>query len=265
MSAVRFRPWAHLFTSNKTREFMKKQIFGLALLIAVNGFAADVNEINSEETAVEETPAAEIVKPEVAAPQAVVQPVAKPVPSDSETPANLSPWFFEIHLGQLRTNNSDRGKLEKTAYTGGAGVEYRLMDQWFVQAELNYMNKGWKQSGLVTVSETSLKYFEVPVFLKVKFPWNNIAPSLMAGPWIAYLHSASDATNGISLDTTSATNRFEVGIYVGAGLELALSDDLEMGIGARYGWGLSDINQVALQQGIYNRVIQLLASLRFRL
>jgi hypothetical protein len=244
---------------------MKKQIFSLALLIAVTGFGSEVNDVNSEETIVEETPAVESVTPEVAPPPSVPQAVAKPMPSPEETPTKISPWFFEAHLGQLRTNNSDRGNLEKTAYTGGAGVEYRLMDQWFVQAELNYMNKGWKQSGLITVNETSLKYFEVPVFLKAKFPWNNIAPSLMAGPWIAYLHSASDTNNGISFDTTSATKRFELGVYVGANLDLALSDDLEMGIGARYGWGLTDLNEVALQQGIYNRVIQLLASVRFRL
>ncbi|NBX77216.1 MAG: PorT family protein, partial [Proteobacteria bacterium] len=225
---------------------------------AVTGFAADVNEITSEEATGEETAA-----PETATP--APQPVLKPSETPEQAPANLSPWFFEVHLGQLRTNNSDRGNLEKTAYTGGASVEYRIMDQWFVQTELNYMNKGWKEAGLVTVSETSLKYFEVPLFLKAKFPWNNIAPSVMAGPWLAYLHSASDTTNGISLDTTSATKRFEFGIYVGAGLDLALSDDLEMGIGARYGWGLSDINQVALQNTICNRVIQLLASVRFRL
>ena len=252
---------------------MKRYIAGLILLIAFNGIAADVNEINSEEPVVQETEATETVKPEVVptqpapqpVPQAVVQPAIKPNQVTEETKSIVSPWFLEVHLGQLRTNNSDRGKLEKTAYTGGAGVEYRLMDQWFVQAELNYMNKGWKDSGVLTVNETSLKYFEVPVFLKAKFPWNNIAPSLMAGPWIAYLHSATDTTNGISLDTTSATKRFEYGIYVGAGLDLVLSDDLEMGIGARYGWGLSDINEVPLQQTICNRVIHLLANLRFRL
>ncbi|NDD53329.1 PorT family protein [bacterium] len=238
---------------------MKSHIVLWVLLAALNGFA--------EEAAVEETPAETPAEaPVPTAPPAPVAPETEsPVAKESKPADQTSPWFFGIQFGQLRTNNSERGRLEKVAYSGGALVEYRLMDQWFVQTELNYLNKGWKVMGSAPGDDVSLKYFEVPLFLKVKFPWNNVAPSLMAGPWAAYLHSASNTLNGISIDTTSGTKRIEYGIYVGAQLDLALAEDLELGIGARYGWGLTDINLITVQDSVFNRVIHLLAALRFRL
>lgn len=256
---------------------MKKRILALAVVLALTGFAEEAAEVAPEEAVVEssqETPTSPAVKPVEVAPspapkavQAPTTPVEAPAPTttaETQT-APSSPWFFGIQLGQLRTNNSDQGRLEKVAYTAGALVEYHLFDQLFLQSELNYMNKGWRVSGTLVGDDVSLKYFEVPLFIKMKFPWNNVAPSLMAGPWIAYLHSATTTTNGISIDTTSATERFEYGVYVGAGLDLALSDELEMGLSARYGWGLSGLDVVTVQDAIHNRVIQLMTHLKFRL
>lgn len=247
---------------------MKWQTGLLIVLLAFSTFAADVTEPKQEEQSPEQAPAAEPVKPEVITPAPVetVQSAASvPAPTEAKPVTSSSPWFIGPQLGQLRSNNSDSGRLEKTTYSAGGFIEYRLMDQWFLQAELNYLNKGWRVPGTLIGDEVSLKYFEVPLFFKIKFPWNNLSPALMAGPWVAYLHSASNTLSGVSFDTTSATKRFEYGLYLGAEINMALSENLELGLGARYGWGLSDINTVSLQDSVFNRVLHLLAGIRFRL
>lgn len=255
---------------------MKKRMVGLAFLMALSGFSEEAGEMSPEETVVEqpatqpeassEHPPATPAPAPVIAPAPISAPATEMISASNKTDsADMSPWVFGVQFGQIKTNSSSAGTLEKTSYAGGASLEYQTMDRFSLQAELNYMNKGWRGAGAPVGNEVSLKYFEVPLFFKAKFPWNNLVPSVMAGPWIAYLHSATDNTLGMSLDTTSTTKRFEYGVYVGAGLDLALSNKIEMGISARYGWGLSDVNEFSLQESVYNRALQLLASLRFRL
>ncbi|NDC25633.1 MAG: hypothetical protein EB078_11015, partial [Proteobacteria bacterium] len=270
-----FYPYNEVFLGG----VMKQIILSLVFLLGVSCFAEETPDSAPEESVQEvpqEAPAATSIAtptPEVASP--VAQPTASAVPEKS----SVSPWAFGIHFGQLRTKNSESDPVldgNRTSYTGGVSLEYRLTDQWFLQSELNYMSKGWSSQG--TISEVNLKYFEVPLLFKMKFPWNNLAPSLMAGPWIAYLHSAEQtssavlhsSTPSITTDTTSTTQRIEYGLYVGAGLDLALSSQLDLGVSVRYGWGLSDLNDYepfpgVIQEPVYNRVLQLAASLRFRL
>ncbi|NBX83491.1 PorT family protein [bacterium] len=144
---------------------------------------------------------------------------------------------------------------------GGASVDEHIS----IQAELNYIEKGYFRPSLLPVRDgASLKYLEVPLFLKARAHWNNLAPSLFAGPSIAYLHSATQVDSGVSFDKTSTTNRFEYGLYVGAGLDIILSQNLELGASVRYGWGLSSIEEAPQIAGVYNRVFHWVGNVKFR-
>lgn len=188
-------------------------------------------------------------------------PVSKP---SSETSFS-SPLAFGIQGGQTLSNSSTSGNRQKTEIFGGAHLELRIMDHFGIQAELNYIEKGWRPFGGLLQDEVSLKYLELPLFLKAKWTWNNLAPHAFAGPSIAYLHTAKRIENGITFDTTSSTTRIEYGIYVGAGLDILLSQNLELGGSVRYGWGLSDLSESALEPDVFNRVFQWVATLRFRI
>ena len=117
----------------------------------------------------------------------------------------------------------------------------------------------------MTQNEANLSYLEVPLFLKMRLPWSVLAPNVYAGPSVAYLHSAKITQSGTATDTTSTTNRLEYSFYVGAGLDLLISEKISIGASARYGWGLSDINSGSFQADIFNRVLQVLAGVQFRL
>lgn len=197
-------------------------------------------------------------------PAPATPPAPAPVePATAGTSAGLLAVGFQ--LGQTVTEISESGDLSRTSFTGGALVELQLMNTFSLQAELNYIEKGYFRSSLLPVRDgASLKYLEVPLFLKVRAHWNNLAPSLFAGPSIAYLHSATQIDSGVSFDRTSTTSRFEYGLYVGAGLDFILSQNLELGGSVRYGWGLSSIEEAPQIAGVYNRVFHWVGNVKFR-
>lgn len=192
-------------------------------------------------------------------------PAAEPAPTASETQTSSSPFALGIQGGQTFSNSSTTGNRQKTEIFGGVHLEWRLIDHLSLQAELNYIEKGWRPVGGLLQDEVSLKYLEAPLFLKAKWTWNNLVPHVFAGPSVAYLHAAEQIDNGILFDTTSGTTRVEYGIYVGAGLDILLSQDLEVGGNVRYGWGLSDLSENVLEPDVFNRVFQWVATLRFRI
>lgn len=201
-------------------------------------------------------------KPEPVAVSPAVSPMDT-TPTNSTNPT--SPFALGIQGGQALTNSSLSGNRQKIQVFGGAHLEFQFRDQLSLQAELNYIEKGWRLLGGVPQDEVSLKYLEIPLFLKAKWTWNNLAPHVFAGPSLAYLHAAKRLNNGITFDTTSGTSRIEYSVYLGAGLDVLISKDLEVGANLRYGWGLSDLNKDVLEPDVFNRVFQWVGTLRFRL
>lgn len=244
----------------------------------VSSEAAEAAEVtDSSEPALESEPAPSEKAPEPTAepeppiekaaetPEPTAKPEPTPTPTASETPTSSSPFALGIQGGQTLSNSSTTGNRQKTEVFGGVHLEWRLIDHLSLQAELNYIEKGWRPVGGLLQDEVSLKYLEAPLFLKAKWTWNNLVPHLFAGPSVAYLHAAERIDNGILFDTTSGTTRVEYGIYVGAGLDILLSQDLEVGGNVRYGWGLSDLSENTLEPDVFNRVFQWVATLRFRI
>jgi hypothetical protein len=243
---------------------MKNRYFAFLFLavLALVSFAEEdqpVAEESVQSEAVQEAPAkTPTPTPTVAAPTA-------PTPTaETEKLETVLPFAIGVQVGQTQTNVSESGFNEKNSISAGGVLELKILDGWFVQTELNYINKGYRAIGGVAGDEVSLKYLEVPLFLKAKYSWNNIVPSFLVGPYFSYLHSASSTTAGLTIDTTSTTERFEYGIYAGAGLDIALSLNLEIGGGIRYGWGLSDISS-GIGNSIFNRTLHFLGGIKYRL
>ncbi|NBV49756.1 PorT family protein [bacterium] len=238
----------------------------MKLSLLLTFFLALTSPLLAEPEPESEAPATEEASAPVqesAAPPAAPAPVAAPEPVVAGTSSGLLAVGFQV--GQTVTEISESGDQSRTSFTGGALVELQLMNTFSIQAELNYIEKGYFRPSLLPVRDgASLKYLEVPLFLKARAHWNNLAPSLFAGPSIAYLHSATQVDSGVSFDKTSTTNRFEYGLYVGAGLDFILSQNLELGASVRYGWGLSSIEEAPQIAGVYNRVFHWVGNVKFR-
>jgi len=254
-------------------------IFVFIILLALEktrlGFAEEAIDSTGPSEATQATEVSETqTQPEPESePESKPEPTPKPEPvavSPTDTTPTTStnptsPFAIGIQGGQTLTNSSLSGNRQKTQVFGGAHIEWRLMEHGMIQAELNYLEKGWRLLGGLPQDEVSLKYLEIPLFLKAKWTWNNLAPHVFAGPSLAYLHAAKQINNGITFDTTSSTSRIEYSVYLGAGLDILISKDLEVGGNVRYGWGLSDLSKDVLEPDVFNRVFQWVGTVRFRL
>lgn len=245
------------------------RIFIFVFFFGVIGLAAEEPAVSPEETTEE---SAVVPTPEAAAEKKAPAPISTEprknteVPNSKTTTDASSAWALGIQVGESFTNISEGSFDQKNSISVGGLLEWRLAESWFVQAELNYVDKGYATTGgLIPTSTVSLKYLEMPIFLKAKQRWNNLAPYILAGPSIGYLHSASANSLLTSIDTTSNTERFEYGLYVGVGLDIVLSDNLEIGGGVRYGWGLSNINTDLSTQSVFNRNLHLMGGIKFKI
>lgn len=174
-------------------------------------------------------------------------------------------WGVGAQVGYGETHVSDSTQNSRHTVTVGGVIDYLISDQWSLQSELNYFKKGYKTPGGFLNDQVVLNYLEVPIFLKARSTWTYFSPQVFLGPSLAYLHSAEKTIGGVELDTTSTSNRFELGFYVGLGLDLLLSDKMELTFSGRYGWGLTDIQDLSFGPGLYNRAFHLVAGLKFRL
>ena len=167
----------------------------------------------------------------------------------------------------------------------GAIAEFGLSDHFLIQAELNYSSQGGKKNGLQAIAsepfvayfppgthvppyiyavydnKANLNYLELPILLKVDFPFaDKFAFFVDAGPYAGYLLSAKSVTKGtsniyfdegltqpflpapVSFDATtdikSEIKKFNFGIQGGIGVSMLFANEskLQFSVGGNYGF-----------------------------
>ena len=121
----------------------------------------------------------------------------------------------------------------KTGFTGGVFLNYALNENFSLQPELLFTQKGF---GSALLDETdlfeldltvSLDYFEIPVLAKYAFSaGKKFRPALFAGPSFAYcsgstLTFSSWILSG-DIDFSSVTHVTDFGMVLGGGFDYAL-------------------------------------------
>lgn len=128
--------------------------------------------------------------------------------------------------------------------TVGALVNVGITDDFSIQPELNYIQKGAKYDiDLSTIGgdnlelEQTLNYLEIPVLAKYGFGGSKIGGFIQAGPSIGFGLSGSASENGEPFDFTwEDTRRSDFSIQFGAGLNFG-----SLFLDARYGLGLTNL------------------------
>ena len=152
----------------------------------------------------------------------------------------------------------------RTGFHIGALVEIPVSEKFWVQPEVLYNAMGSKATTLNTFdSKLNLDYIQIPVMAKY---YVVEGLSLEAGPQIAFLVKAEGETtigdgtitNDLDKDKFSSID-FSLG--VGASYRL----DMGLFLGARYNFGLTDINDGAFgdSKKLNNSVFQLSAGYSF--
>lgn len=153
-----------------------------------------------------------------------------------------------------------------TSFNAGVFVELPITQGVAIVPELNFSRKGSEvQNTILTEtykSKFKLSYLEMPVLLKL-----NLVPNfnLHAGPYVAYLLNAKtdvvdengDRVESFEYDTDDF-NKLDFGLSAGLGFDFN-----NFGIGARYNYGLSEIDKDNNANGAKNSAFNLYVALKF--
>lgn len=130
-------------------------------------------------------------------------------------------------------------------YTGGISARYIMQKYFGVQAELNYTQRGWKETSTTgEVFKRRLDYLELPFIAHIYFGKEKVRFFINLGPKIRYLineNSTSASSGGGLQQSLEIENKFDYSIFGGVGLEFRTPKAGYYLIEVRYDYGLGDL------------------------
>ena len=145
-------------------------------------------------------------------------------------------------------------------YIGGLSVQYLTEDNFGLQVEFNYTQKGWEEEyrnsdGRIPGKfyRVSLDYAEVPILAHAYFGKKNTRIFLNAGTYLAYLLSADTKRANVTdseityLYERRYQNKFDFGVRGGGGFEVVTRIGVFQAEGS-YNWGINSIMDKGISQ-----------------
>lgn len=161
-----------------------------------------------------------------------------------------------------------QGYDRRIALAGGVFMVLPVTDSFNVQVEALYTPKGanFADGNAPGTSALLLDYLDIPVLARVDVP-RSPALHVFAGPYVGFrrrakLEYAQDVgafRAGSREDIRRVVKGSEAGLVAGGGLDIGR----HAAIDARYCWGLTNVNSDPGGPRIRNRVLLLLAGVRF--
>lgn len=184
--------------------------------------------------------------------------------------------FFPIGLGiqgginqaDAQTSGTVVESVSRTTPMGGVFADLNFSGPWYFQLEALFIDKGAKfHSGDQTVTD-KLSYLEIPLLLKLQPNFLIFRPFAVIGPSFSMLRGAARETSTPSMTTTAdvkaETRSTDLGMIVGAGVDLSVLPVVSAFISVRYDYGFTDVRK-ASEIEYQNRGFQELIGLRFSL
>ncbi|MBD0726072.1 hypothetical protein B6A10_12890 [Flavobacterium sp. L1I52] len=172
--------------------------------------------------------------------------------------ANAQEVKFGVKAGLNLSNFT--GDVEnnsiKAGFQAGGLVEIKVSDKFSVQPEVLYSLQGTKIEEEGTDVNFNMSYLNVPVMAKF---YVADGFSLEAGPQIGFLLSANGKAEGVSIDIKDYFKSTDFSLNVGAGYDVAEN----VNIGARYGFGLSNIAKDSGSEKLHNSNIAIAVAYKF--
>lgn len=171
---------------------------------------------------------------------------------------------------------ADPGETKKarTGIGGGVFATFKLNDQFGIQPELLYLQKGVKYEAGAAKTTVKADYIEIPVYLK----WmpkieGKVQPSIFAGPYVGFLMSAKIKGEGFTgadsifngeEDVKDSTKSTDFGVSFGAGFGYELSPKGEFFLNVRYDLGMTKIDDHAEQQDFKSNLFAIMIGYKFK-
>lgn len=152
-----------------------------------------------------------------------------------------------LDLSDISNTSTAVDTKMKTGLYAGVTATFPITESYSIKPELVYNQMGAKTDlydfgGIIgqVSTTTKLDYLSLPIMLQYNLPSNLY---LEVGPEFSYMLSANQSLNTIITPSTNINmdylNRFNVGAGVGAGLKI----NENLGINARYTFGLTGIGK----------------------
>lgn len=130
-------------------------------------------------------------------------------------------------------------------FQGGVACRYVSEKYFGIQAEINYLQRGWKESYQDQYNyQRTLHYLEIPFMTHIWFGKKAFSWFFNLGPEIGVLLGDNSQTNIAELSTSERygdiPKRFDYGICLGTGFEFQTKVGIYQ-LEARYDFGLSDM------------------------
>jgi len=139
-----------------------------------------------------------------------------------------------LNLASISGDETD-GLDSRTAFHLGVVAEISVSEKFSVQPELLYSAQGASDSFEGIDVDLKIDYINLPVMAKFYVAEGF---SLEAGPQVGFLLSAKGEGGGESIDFKDETKGIDFGANFGVGYKL----ESGLNFGARYNFGLSNIN-----------------------
>jgi hypothetical protein len=180
--------------------------------------------------------------------------------------AKVGPSFTSIALAE----DDGHDYHPRIAASGGGFIALPLAPRVSIQLEAMSSPKGARQDeeGTGVTQTLMLRYFEVPALVRVRGPILGAGvPYFLAGPYAGVRTSAktqlsaviSSIKTGVRDNADARVERFESGLIVGAGLDIAQHLVVE----GRYSHGLTNVNRVADAPRFTNHGFSFTTGVRF--
>jgi hypothetical protein len=163
--------------------------------------------------------------------------------------AQSSTFFYDPERGYMTSEL-------KTGIVIGAEMNYWFSNNYGICGQLNYTQKGAKETSLyIGINESfevtsviNLSYLQLPVLFKATLTEHIVNPFFIIGPEIGLRLSATESVTGDVVQDTqtdipdSVTSFVNFGILAGAGISYALNPSMQLYMTAAYNYGLSNLN-----------------------
>jgi hypothetical protein len=154
--------------------------------------------------------------------------------------------------------------------TFGGFALFPMNDRLAAQIELLWSPRGGKLADIEGASlKLKLEYAEVPLLARVAvtrstsgsfFIFGGVAPAFRTSAKFETSFTGGGMTSGDSIDVGADFERFDIGIIVGAGMDIGQW----IVVDGRYNWGLLDVNRNPdVAASIKNRALTFMAGVRF--
>jgi len=144
-----------------------------------------------------------------------------------------------ITLSNINFNEDLAGQKSRMGYVAGLGLNFPLTaDNFFsIQPELLYIQQGTR----ATAGSYSLNYAQLPLLLKINFGGEGFPIYVNAGPSFGYLLNPPTRMGSFEFNDPK---RLDIGLQFGGGFGVKAGPGNVL-LDARYGFGITDINNAA--------------------